>query len=245
MSVLGQLAAPRTIRLSGNHWRAAARLAGLRKGVNDGQRSEHRSRGEGKNLLNDLQGAIGEIVALMAVEACGARGVQHHPISFEAHVDDVDLRLADAGGVVGLEAKCLLVENGKRRFLVNKKAHERSVARGAVGFIPVLTAEGAPQALVGRVVPVHELERWAVVDFGYGDPAYSLPLREACRSLFGHPEPEVRRGFKEIAGRYGSLATGLGEEARGGARDVRHYERSLPPLGNVTAAELVEALCSV
>ena len=241
------LLAPSTVTLAPSSWRAAARLAGLRKAVNDRQRSAHRSRGDAKNLLNDLQGAIGELVALIAVAAAGVTAVRHNPISFAAHIDDVDIAFEWAGseGEVGLEAKCLLVEPGKRLFLVNQRAHERSLVRGAAGFLPILTAEGAPQALVGCFVPATALHGWREYNFQYGDPAIGIPFSVACRKLFQRPEQEVREGFTRIAGRHGTLTGTLGEEADFAAEHLERFERELPPLENATAAQLVHALCAV
>src|SRR4051812_15519704 len=66
-----QLGLPLRARLSADTWRAAAVLGRLRTLVNDRHRSSDRDRGQGKNLLNDLQGALGELIGLELLQRRG------------------------------------------------------------------------------------------------------------------------------------------------------------------------------
>ncbi len=131
-------------------WAAAANVAGFRKASNDGIRGKTRSRGEDKNLLNDLQGVVGELVALSRLEGLGF-SCTHDLLDVSGPVDDVDIRASIDGVELAIEAKCLLMAPNKHLFLVNEIAHERSVARCADIYTPVLTVVGADHAYVGSL----------------------------------------------------------------------------------------------
>lgn len=178
------------IRLSDGPWICAAVIALLRKSVNDGIRVEIRDRGDEKNWLNDLQGTIGELVAIHRVESIVGNNdrVKHDLLSFEGPVDDVDLKIFG----VGIESKCHAWKENKRFFAVNKEAHGKSVTRKAIGYVPVLTAECAKIALVGKFVPIADLDSWKTENFGYGDPALVKPLDEFCKLYLRRPLEVVR-----------------------------------------------------
>ena len=170
---------PSCLPLSKKHWRTALVIAYLRKLVNDPIRARHRDRGEQKNILNDLQGSIGELAAIVAAEnETLIESTQHDLLSFSGPVDDVDLIACTVDRDFRIEAKCLLMQGNKRLFLVNQVAHERSLARHATGYLPVITSTAAPVAFIGRLIPAEELDSWQTFDIKYGDTAIGMPLQE-------------------------------------------------------------------
>jgi hypothetical protein len=152
-SLLHELDRPRSVALSVPTWRVAAVLAGLRVAVNDPVRQEDRDRGQHKNWLADIWGTIGELVALRGLNAITELPVRHHPIEFDGSVDEVDLSLSTPDGELLLETKAHLLEPRKSWFMVNERARDRSVLRGAVGHLPVLSTLGGSRALIGRMIP--------------------------------------------------------------------------------------------
>lgn len=245
--MLDQLDEPKSISLTRDHWRAAALLAGLRKGVNDNQRSAHRSRGEVKNLLNDLQGVLGELVALIALEESGdnIKSIHHNPIDFDTHIDDVDLVANSQENEYRIESKCLLVESNKSLFLVNQTAHNRSIDRNAQGYIPVLSVEGGREALVGSFTTTGEVSDWDEMDFGYGDPALGVNLSDYCPEKWGVTENQIRQRLEPQRGHYGTVEAEYSGIARCAAGRIQHYSRELPSLGGLSSKQMITALLEV
>ena len=190
----------RRLSLTRNFWVAAAILAGVRKAVNDPIRRDSRNRGTSKNLLNDIQGMAGELVGLAHAELSeDVVGVAHDLVDFSGPVDDVDLIVSRKTSTVRVEVKCLLLEAKKRRFLVNVIAHERSQARGADYYLPVITSIGADVAFVGNVIPPKALETWQIERFQYGDPAFSMPFDKFSQTYFLISNPSSFRKYVENA----------------------------------------------
>jgi hypothetical protein len=75
-------------------------LAGLRVAVNAEQRQPDRDSGPTKNALNDLVGALAELVALRVLEEAGAEKLTHHLLDLSRPCDGVTSREATAGGLV-------------------------------------------------------------------------------------------------------------------------------------------------
>src|SRR5262245_32053852 len=89
---LDSLLSSREILLTRETWVAAAVIAGWRVAVNDLIRSPIRDRGESKNMLNDLMGALGELIGVTVVEAIpGVSGIEHDFLDVNGPIDDVDL----------------------------------------------------------------------------------------------------------------------------------------------------------
>lgn len=101
-------------------------------------------------------------------------------------VDGVDASFTDADGHGHrVEIKGHLRQDRYTRFAINDEAHRRSGARGATGYVGVLTTIGGPRAVVSRILPLAEVEGWEVVHLNRGrdDPARVLPLAR-FRTLF-------------------------------------------------------------
>ena len=182
------------VELDWDHWSVIARIAGLRVGVNDDIRAEHRSRGPRKNLLNDIQGCAGEIVSLLSLAANPqAGGVRYLALSFDdPGNDDPDIITTLDGRAFRAETKCLLMKPDKHFFLVNRKAHQKSIDRKADYYLPVLTGLGCRRAMVGRPIPINDIKDWRVKDFDFGDPALAMPLDKFCPAYFDMSVAEVR-----------------------------------------------------
>jgi hypothetical protein len=234
--ILQGLRAPRRFLLPRPVWEASAALAGLRVAANDLIRAADRDRGPDKNWLADIWGVIGELVALRRLNELTDAVVRHHPIDFERSVDDVDLRVETPDGPLLLEAKAHLIQPGKSYFMVNARAHQRSLRRGAVGYIPVLTALGARRALVGPLLTVGELDAWRSPAPTLRDPAIGVPVSELCRRHFGCDLRDVEQLVEPEAV---IQETELRDAAAQAGQHVARWKRDCPPLGQLRARELV------
>ena len=172
--------------LSNRFWLVSSAIAMARKTSNDSIRATIRDRGEQLNIENDIQGVVGELACIAKAEAdpeCS--DVSHDIFSVEGPVDDVDLRFIKKNKSYRIETKCLMWEKRKRRFLINQTAHKRSKARGADGYIPVITVAGGKHALIGSFFTLSRVEKWEVFHAGYGDPALSINLEDFLRNYLG------------------------------------------------------------
>jgi hypothetical protein len=75
-------------------------------------------------------------------------------------------------------------------------------------FLPILTSLGAPFCYVGRSIPLLAIESWKREEFGYKDPARSVPLGELVAKQFALNDKRVRAELEsasEQAASRGSL----------------------------------------
>lgn len=179
-----QLALPRPIQLSPHIWVAAAVLGLLRTVVNDRHRRVTRDRGARKNILNDLQGSLGELLGLGLLHranlTAGAQGL----LDLEGSVDRPDL-VTETDPRTLLDVKCHFDEQRKRLFLVNEKARVRSIARGVTAFLPIVTSDLRRDAYAGALIPVEQVGSWEVEEGEYRDPARRLPLETLDEQFLG------------------------------------------------------------
>jgi hypothetical protein len=235
------LETPRRFKLTRDFWIATSVIAGLRKAVNDPIRANNRDRGNAKNFLNDIQGVAGELLALAHVETLeGVASIKHDIINFDGPVDDVDLLVETATSLVGLEAKCLLLEANKKRFLVNQTAHERSLKRGAIYYLPIVTALGADVAYVGKGIGIEILHAWKVEDFNYGDPALSTPFDEFAKTFLGDNGPRVRMRLQKAAN---ALGTDFGSFAVLAAQRPERLRNFLHDISNAKFSTIIKDVC--
>jgi hypothetical protein len=237
--LLHALDRPRRVGLSTETWEAIAVLAGLRVAVNDPIRASDRDRGTGKNLLADVWGVVGELVALRVLNEIIDAPVTHHPISFTRSVDDVDLGVPVTDGVLRLEAKAHQLEPHKKWFMVNRRARDRSARRGAVGYLPVLSALGAGRAIVGRLITINELDGWGAPDRALRDPAVDIELEQLCAEYLGEDIAQIGEALQPGAQ---MSAARLRELAAGAANDLAGWQGRLPPLDDLSARAVVDAI---
>lgn len=178
VDLVRRLGLPRAIRVSASTWTAAAVLGLLRTDVNDSFRSGDRDRGHRKNILNDLQGSLGELLGQLLLDRAGLPAAAGGLLDLEGSVDLPDL-VVGTDPPIFLDVKCHLDEPAKRLFLVNERARLRSVRRGVAGYLPIVAAVGRDRALVGRIIPNEVVASWKVGVLGaHHDAARQLPLPE-------------------------------------------------------------------
>lgn len=230
------------MEISRDEWLATGVIAGLRVASNRA-RAPHRSRGAQKNLLNDIQGVAGELLAIRILERQhGAGQVEHAILHWSGGTGEVqekvDVVVRDRDWSVRLEGKCHLDEDNKRMFLVNRTAHERSAARGAAGYLPVLGVLGHAKARVGRLVEHAELDAWEAHDYGYSDVALRRPLTKVASEVFAAEWEALRASLqssREIAS--GDTIRGL---ARGAMQRFEELRGSAFELAGLAHTELIE-----
>lgn len=229
-----------TFALTADVWRAAAAIAGWRVAINDEIRSPDRDRGADKNRLNDIQGLIGELVGIRALEKLDPppTRLRHDILDLTGPVDDVDVVAVLPSGVeLRLETKCHLDEPNKSLFLINERAHERSGERASIGYIPVIGKLGQARVYAGRLIPHDEVDRWAVKPFR--DPARAISLNDLCVRYFGAAWSTTRSKVSASAG----VATA--QELFVVFEGARAMTPPDPVWHDLAAAELVDAVCSL
>lgn len=170
-------------------------LAGLRTASNDATRAADRDRGVAKNRLADIQGAAGELIAIRRFEAVEEAVLSHNLFDAAGAVNDVDLVAALPETVLRLEAKCHLDDDHKKLLLVNQRAHERSRARSADGYLPVLATIKGTLACTGRVIALEDLDNWRVMTWPSRpeqDPALAAPLEAVAEKCFATSFASIR-----------------------------------------------------
>ncbi len=171
---------PQDVTLTPELWLAGAALARLRVAVNDPARQPHRDSGPQGNALNDLIGAVAELVALQLQDA-GATNLTHSLIDLHSSIDRLDFRGDLDASEFKLEVKGHFHDSDKRYFLINEKAQANSRRRGAHGHLPIITRMLHSSARVGRVIWIDEVEQppWEPArPFGRrNDPAWPLLFR--------------------------------------------------------------------
>ncbi|WP_183035761.1 hypothetical protein [Cupriavidus sp. UME77] len=188
----------RKIALDRSLWVTAVAIAELRTLANDKIRVENRDRGPAGNRANDVQGVLGEIVAIIHLEkAFGLDAICHDLFSVGGPVDDVDISVSWDNRTERLEAKCLIWDASKRLFLINDEAHARSVKREASGYIPIITSIGSDIAIAGPKFPIASTSEWNIQDFGYNDPARSIELTRFCPTYLQRSWLEIRNKYLE------------------------------------------------
>lgn len=183
----------RWMDLSADEWFAAAIIGAMRTRVNDPIRQRKRDRLPERNLRNDVSGVLAEILVIKRVEQeLPSQRLVYQLLDLRKATDMLDVQLANSRA--GLEAKSvLLLEERKRRyFAINEKAANKSVRRGAMGYIGVLTAMGSRHALMSKVVPMNEVKEWPVEKLGgHPDPAHVMNLRDFAVRNAGMPIEET------------------------------------------------------
>lgn len=233
--LLRELAVPRSFELPREIWEVSAILAGLRERANDPIRARDRDRGRDKNWLADIWGVLGEIMAVRIINAiCKEAPIRHHPIDFERSVDVVDIVVDVDDGPVKLETKAHLLDGRKQWFMVNRRAHERSMRRGAEGYIPVISALGASRVHVGRLLIVDELESWGPPDKALKDPAIGVRLNDLSTRHFD-------RSLEVLSGSLSGKPM-IARIARQAGADFDNWRLELPALGQKLARAVRDAV---
>ncbi|WP_143229493.1 hypothetical protein [Actinophytocola xanthii] len=187
-----ELIIPRKIKLSHQVWIAAAILGFLRTAINDEYRRTERDRGRANNIMNDLQGALGELVGLELLERSGLWRSTAGLLDLYGSVNGPDL-VTNTTPPTMLDVKCHFDEPRKRLFLINERARRRSISRGVVAFLPIATASLHRNAYLGSLIPIEQLEEWELKEVGrYGDASRQITLVDLDRRFLGNHNVEWR-----------------------------------------------------
>ena len=135
LALTNLFANPRRIEADRELWKLAALIAGVRTASNDATRNVRRDRGRLGNLVNDLQGALGELALLRELQAALPGWViTHHLIDWQggsssAIKDASDLRLtrpaidAPVRALRGVTLKTTSLERPTLTVLLDAKSH--------------------------------------------------------------------------------------------------------------------------
>jgi hypothetical protein len=123
--------------------------------------------------------------------------------------------------------------------MVNERARDRSARRGALGYLPVMSALGVQRAVAGRLITIDVLRAWRAPNVELRDAAVGIALTELARAYFDAQLPAIAETMTPGAGR---STTRLREIAAHAARNVDAWQRRLPALESMTAAEVVATI---
>jgi hypothetical protein len=161
-------------------WRASAAIAAWRVSVNDKIRQPDRDGGTDKNRLNNIQGVIGELVGILALEQVvpSPPHFTHDLLDLSGPANDVDIvATLQEGDELRLETKCHLDVANEKLLRINLRTHGKSGARGSRAYVPVLGRLGRACFLVGRPIPHEDVDAWKIERFR--DKARSRKARKA------------------------------------------------------------------
>ena len=236
------LLVPSTFDLPKNYWIAAAYVASARTSINDSIRAPDRDRGRNKNLLADIAGVIGELVAAAAAEEIpGVLEVKTNLLDVDGPIDDVDLTLTDSptADCVRLEAKCHLLSDRKRLFLINERAHQKASERGAHGYLPTFSGELKALCFLGKVIPISTVDQWGK-STAFRDTARQLCLETFASQWLEVSLPDARErvtGSESVA-----TSTQLDEARNRATTDVRENSLAGYELKQMATREAVDQI---
>ena len=239
------------VPLTADDWFAAAIVGAMRTAVNDPIRQPIRDRYPERNLRNDTSGVLAELLLIRQVErSLPAQRLKYQLLDLRNATDMLDVQLA--GSEAGLEAKSvLLLENPRRRdFAINATAADRSVRRGAMGYVGVLTAMGSGWALMSKVVPMDEVKAWRLKTYPpHSDPAHAIDLKDFAVRHAGLPIGEPLTIIEDHLRRAPTVASRDIDDVYRRAHTVMRVQQELEatihetPLAS-NLRELVRALAS-
>lgn len=187
-ALVEKLKQPLNIELTRKLWVAAAILGLLRTMVNDPNRAAIRDRGHSYNILNDLQGALGELVGIGLIERLKDAGLRQEVrglLDLGKSVNLADLAVFDGARSIFIDVKCHFDENNKKLFLINEEARKRSIDRQVTAFLPIVAAAWRRNAIIGRPIPIEEPSKWKLGTLGdRQDPCRQLELDELEKAFF-------------------------------------------------------------
>lgn len=166
------------INLTPEHWARAAMLGEARRRTNEASRHQSRDRGRDKNILGDLMGSLGELIAL---EHYQPRMSPDQAVETRQHM----LHLGNGRSVKGadielpnlsIDVKTFDCDRRKRFFAINAAKHQQ-LAGQCDGYFALLAPKYAQMAMLIDYIPHQEVSQWECKGLGkYGDPSYNCPI---------------------------------------------------------------------
>jgi hypothetical protein len=146
-------------------WAAAHLIGAARTKVNN-QRAIYHDRGREGNIAADLWGVVGELLLrriLLAHPdgADAARYIEQHlfiPKNGQ-NLKGPDLYVETPQGRLGIDAKSFNCKQGYSYFAIAKSKHEK-LQSNCFGYFAVLTPQYGKTAVVARLVPYTDVDRW-------------------------------------------------------------------------------------
>lgn len=175
-------------------WAIAAYMGEARRRSNERKRKSNRDRGFQNNVHVDLQGSIGELLALKAFE----KYLSTEELEFQrskmfslgggSQHTGADFYLDQHPSKLRLDIKTFDCQPNKRFFAINAKKHEK--LRGDCdGYSCLLIPK---YGTVGFMVPIishDEVDSWDLKALGhYGDPSRNIPVGQLLQK---HAKPTI------------------------------------------------------
>lgn len=166
------------INLTPEHWARAAMLGEARRRTNEASRHQSRDRGRDKNILGDLMGSLGELIALehyqdrMTPEQ--ANDTRQHMLHLGngRSVKGADIELSD----LSVDVKTFDCDRRKRFFAINAAKHQQ-LAGVCQGYFALLAPKYAQMGMLIDHIPHQDVSQWECKGLGkYGDPSYNCPI---------------------------------------------------------------------
>lgn len=202
-------AVPHVVRVHRKVWAQARWYADQRVKANadrrGGEHDSHPGFSHQKNMLQEVTGLVAEILVLEGVQHSGlpVEGLLLHPEGTAAVKAAPDVVVTDGDDVIRIEVKChMFLTPGEQKYLsvpakkffaVNVRAVASAKAAGSEIMLPVLVAPGGQYAILGRAIPLEQIESWGRPDYGHGNEGYGLPIGAACETLFSHSLADAER----------------------------------------------------
>lgn len=204
-SPLEFFARPRRLPVTGDDWQTAARLGLERVEANNATRTATQTRPMEKQVLQDVLGALAELVVVLA---CARVGCDHDTTLWDdtggvASQAASDVVIRHSENEFKYDVKCHMALTAEQRrhlgvrqkfdFAVNVRSLDKAARRGTEFLLPVLAAPGGRSVLLGRALLVGKVRGLPQRDYGYGDPAYATPMQKIALKLFGYDFEECVR----------------------------------------------------
>ncbi|MCS0116539.1 hypothetical protein NDJ00_20430 [Vibrio parahaemolyticus] len=170
------------IKISAEQWALAALIGEARRRSNEHRRNASRDRGRDKNILNDLMGSIGELVAIKWFSQYLSKNEKINSLQNMFSLGGgskhsyADLYLDNHPGQLSVDVKTFDCSPNKRFFAINQKKHMKLLGH-CDGYACLLLPRLSHQAVFIPFVPYNDVSKWELRSLGgYGDPSYNIPI---------------------------------------------------------------------
>lgn len=172
------------VKISAEQWALAALIGEARRRSNENKRNISRDRGRDKNILNDLMGSIGELIAIKWFGQYLSNDEKINAIKNMFSLGGgskhtyADLFLDNHPGRLRIDVKTFDCAPNKRFFAINKKKHMKLLGQ-CDGYACLLLPRLSHQAAFIPFVPYDDVSKWELKSLGgYGDPSHNIAITE-------------------------------------------------------------------